>query len=49
MRALTKALILTVSLAVCGAALGACNTTEGFGKDVKQTGKSIEDKAKENK
>jgi predicted small secreted protein len=49
MRALTKALILAVSLAVCGAALGACNTTEGFGKDVKETGKDIENKAKENK
>jgi predicted small secreted protein len=49
MRSLTKALILAVSLAFCGAVLGACNTTEGFGKDVKETGKSIEDKAKENK
>lgn len=31
------------------AALTACSTTEGFGKDVKDLGGSIEDSAAENK
>ena len=45
----SRIVFLIASLSISCAALGACNTTEGFGKDVKQTGKSIEDKAKENK
>ena len=43
--------IAFVGLYVVGSALslGGCNTTEGFGKDVKNTGKDIEEKAKESK
>ena len=36
-------------LSAAGAALDGCNTTEGFGKDVKSTGRAIEDEARENK
>jgi predicted small secreted protein len=42
--------LLTLALFVAGAAaLAACSTTEGFGKDVKNLGGGIEDSAARNK
>jgi len=43
---LTLALVATVLFAL---SLPACSTTEGFGKDVKNLGGSIENSAAENK
>ncbi|HTH97101.1 MAG TPA: entericidin A/B family lipoprotein [Stellaceae bacterium] len=43
---------LTFCLAVLAGmtvSLGACNTTEGFGKDVQNTGSSIKHSAQDNK
>ncbi len=34
-----------LALVLMGASVSACNTTEGFGKDVKATGEAIEDTA----
>jgi predicted small secreted protein len=42
-------LFALLALAVGAAVLSACSTTEGFGKDVKNLGDSIEDSAAENK
>lgn len=41
--------VALVVLLAGAAALAACSTTEGFGKDVKNLGGSIEDSAAENK
>lgn len=49
MRSLIKILAISAYVMVSALSLGACNTTEGFGKDVKETGKDIEQKAKDNK
>lgn len=46
---LSSLLLVLVMLGAAGGALGGCNTTEGFGKDVKSTGEAIEDTAEENK
>jgi predicted small secreted protein len=40
---------LMAALIVSAAALAACSTTEGFGKDVKNLGGGIEDSAARNK
>lgn len=42
-------LLALVAFAVGAAALAACSTTEGFGKDVKNLGGDIEDSAAANK
>ncbi len=42
-------LVALVVLLAGAAALAACSTTEGFGKDVKNLGGDIEDSAAENK
>lgn len=42
--------LLTVfSLALAAASLSACNTVEGAGKDIENTGDAIKDKARESK
>jgi predicted small secreted protein len=42
-----KRLILGLFLlATCSVLLGACNTVEGFGKDVKKVGSEVEEHAK---
>ncbi len=46
---LSSLLLVVFMLGAASVALGGCNTTEGFGKDVKSTGKAIEDEAQENK
>jgi predicted small secreted protein len=46
---LSSLLLVVFVLGAASLALGGCNTTEGFGKDVKSTGKAIEDEARENK
>lgn len=43
---LLSLLLLVLSLPV---ALGGCNTTRGFGQDVKALGENISDEAQENK
>ncbi len=45
----SKRLVAAFVLAAVTAALAACNTTEGVGKDLKSTGKGIEETARENK
>lgn len=45
----TRILLALAAAAAFGAALGACSTTEGFGKDVKNLGGGIEDSAAKNK
>ena len=42
-------LVLVAILAALTLTLTACNTTEGFGKDVKSAGNSIEKSANDNK
>jgi predicted small secreted protein len=46
--AFPRLLVLTAFI-VGAAALAACSTTEGFGKDVKHLGGDIEDSAAKNK
>lgn len=46
-RRIVRMLLLLAALA--GATTGGCNTTEGFGKDVKATGRSIENAASDAK
>jgi len=49
MRSVRKTIFLAVlatALIGQGALLAGCNTTEGFGKDVKSTGNAIEDGAR---
>jgi predicted small secreted protein len=41
-------LVAVIVLVAGAAALAACGTTEGFGKDVKNLGGNIEDSAAEN-
>jgi predicted small secreted protein len=41
--------LLALSFGLGGLVLAGCNTTEGFGKDVKNLGSSIENKAAEKK
>jgi entericidin B len=43
------AALLAVSLLTAAAALSACNTMEGAGKDIKSAGSSLEDSANNNK
>jgi predicted small secreted protein len=38
-----------IALMLSGAVLTACDTTEGFGKDVQNTGKDISQSAQDNK
>ncbi len=46
----TLSLTLILVAAIAGATLlSACNTTEGFGEDVKSLGKGIEESASDNK
>ena len=42
-------LVLALSMVGAAAALQACNTTEGVGKDVKSLGKGIEETAEDAK
>jgi predicted small secreted protein len=44
-----RLIALAVAAAFSTAALSACNTVEGAGKDIKSTGRAIEQKAKEEK
>ena len=44
-----KILIVILALAASTIAMSACETTEGFGKDVKKLGGNIEDGAESNK
>jgi len=41
--------LICFAFIVAAAAIGACSTTEGFGKDVKHLGGGIEDSAAKNK
>jgi predicted small secreted protein len=45
----TAKIIFALGLVLTGLGLSACNTTEGFGKDVKNTGETIQDSAREAK
>jgi predicted small secreted protein len=36
-----------LALVLMGASVSACNTTEGFGKDVQSAGEAIEEEAEE--
>lgn len=49
MYSLNRLIALTVVAAFSAATLSACNTVEGAGKDIKHTGRAIEQKAKEEK
>jgi predicted small secreted protein len=49
MYSLKTLIALTVAAAFSTAALSACNTVEGAGKDIKSTGNAIEHKAQEEK
>lgn len=44
-----KVFVVILALAASTIAMTACETTEGFGKDVKKLGDNIEDGAQENK
>ncbi len=44
-----KLILVLLALAASTVAMTACETTEGFGKDVKKLGDNIEDGAQENK
>jgi predicted small secreted protein len=46
---MAKVILMFAILFGSSALLAACNTTEGFGKDVKHTGQSIENSAADNK
>ena len=49
LHAFRLACVALAGLIVVAAALAACSTTEGFGKDVKSLGGGIEDSAAKNK
>lgn len=40
---MNRLMALALVAAFCGAALSACNTVEGVGKDVQKAGEKIED------
>jgi predicted small secreted protein len=42
-----RVLAMTLLLAFAGAVLGGCNTTEGFGKDLKKVGEKVEGAAED--
>lgn len=42
-------LLVVVFLGAVGMALGGCNTSEGFGQDVENTGEAIQEEAQEAK
>lgn len=48
MNVVSRALVSALAL-VCALALGACNTIEGIGKDIKSGGKAIEKTAEDAK
>jgi predicted small secreted protein len=48
-RVFLRRLLALIVLSAIGAAIAACSTTEGFGKDVKNLGGGIEDSAARNK
>jgi len=46
---MTKSIMVIAGLLFASWGLAACNTTEGFGKDVENTGEAVQDAARDAK